>query len=319
MTDTSPTFSVLLAAHNGEASIAATLDSVIAQSRSDWEVIVVDDGSADSTAAIAATYASKDPRIKVISKPNGGTSSARNVAARASSAPLLALLDQDDSYLPEYFEGMGHFIDGHPDYEIYSCNAFYSRDDGRFVPRNPVESEECSFTLEDLLGGCHIHPQALFRRSIFDAVGGFDEDSRCWTEDYDFWLRALVAGARHIYNPQVLAIYRWSSAQKSSDAAACIKSDIYVLQKLARCGSLKGRSRRIARRRIRECKVALANPVRAELEQDLASGNLASARSLYLRSRRAWSSQAKYLLALPVMMVSPWLFAHLFEAGRSAQ
>lgn len=314
-----PAFSVLIPAYNGETTLTGALDSLIAQSRSDWEAIVVDDGSTDSTAAVAAAYASRDSRIRVLSKANGGTSSARNAAARVASAPLLALLDQDDYYLPEYFERVGRFIDVHPSFDIYSCNAFYLLEDGRLEPRHPSDSPVRSYSLEEMLKSSCIHPQAMFRRSVFDLVGGFDEDRRCWTEDYDFWLRAMVAGARHIYNPELLAVYRWASAQKSSRAVTCAESDTYILAKLVDGGDLHGKALRIAKRHLKQktsdC-VVLTHPVRAELEARLARGDLTSARSLYLRSRTGWSTPGKYLLGLPVMMLSPRLFSRLFQGHR---
>jgi glycosyltransferase involved in cell wall biosynthesis len=317
-----PAFSVLIPAYNGESTLAGALDSLIAQSRSDWEAIVVDDGSTDSTAAIAAAYAARDPRIRLFSKPNGGTSSARNVAARLASAPLLSLLDQDDYYLPEYFERMGRFIEEHPTFDIYSCNAYYLHEDGRLEPRHPLDSPVRSYTLEEMLKSSCIHPQAVFRRSVFDLVGGFDEDRRCWTEDYDFWLRAMVAGARHIYTPEILAVYRWASAQKSSQAVTCAESDAYILAKLVDSGALHGKALHIAKRHLRQktsdC-VVLTHPVRAELEARLARGDLTSARSLYLRSRTGWSTPVKYLAGLPVMLISPRLFSRLFQGHRPGE
>jgi glycosyltransferase involved in cell wall biosynthesis len=284
--------------------------------------VVVDDGSTDATLRVAREYAASDPRIVCASKENGGTSSARNVAAGIASAPLFALLDQDDYYLPEYFEKMGRFIDEHPDFEIYSCNAYHSYGDGPLVPRHDPAGAVRSFTLDDMLQGCRILPQAVFRREVFDLVGGFDEDRRCWTEDYDFWLRAMVLGARHIYDPEPLAVYRWSPSQKSSSDVACAGSDAYILDKLVRSGTLTGKRLRTAKRRAylqARAVTALADPVRRDLQRRLLSGNFREARSLYLRSRRGWADPVRYALALPVMMVSPRLFARLFMARRERQ
>ncbi len=316
----SPTFSVLIAAYNGEPSLPTALDSLIAQTRTDWEAIVVDDGSTDRTAQVAARYAAADPRIRAVSKDNGGTSSARNAAARLAVAPYLALLDQDDYYLPTYFEAIGEFIDAHPDFDIYSSNAFHQTDDGPLTPRHDPSGAPRSFTFDDMLEGCRILPQAVFRRSVFTSVGGFDEDRRCWTEDYDFWLRAMLAGARHIYDPEPLAVYRWSPSQKSASAVSCAASDAYILGKLVDGGAISGRRLRRARRRrdlqARAC-VALADAVRPELESRLRAGDFSGARSLYLRSHRGWANRRKYLLGLPVMMLSPRLFARLFVADRA--
>jgi hypothetical protein len=203
----------------------------------------------------------------------------------------------------------------HPDYEIYSCNASVRHEDGHLSLRHEHDIGVRSFTFDDMLEGCRILPQSIFRRSVFDCVGGFDEDRRCWTEDYDFWLRAMVAGARHIYNPEPLAVYQVSSSQKSASAVACARSDAYILGKLVDSGRLTGRRLRRARRRrhlqTRACD-ALADPVRPELEQRLLAGDFRSSRSLYVRSRAGWANQRMYLLGFPVMMLSPRLFRQLF-------
>lgn len=314
-----PVFSVLLAAYNGEAVIGRALESLRAQTRPDWEAIVVDDGSIDGTAAVVESYAALDPRIRLFRKANGGTSSARNVAAAHASAPLLALLDQDDAFLPAYFERMGAFIDAHPGFEIYSCNAFYERDDGSREPRFPEDSPIRSYSLEEMLAQSRIHPQALFRRSLMVLTGGFDEDRRCWTEDYDFWLRAMIAGACHIQSPEILAVYRWSADQKSSSSLACADSDAYILAKLIDGGQLRGDALRIARRHLRNRRrdrEVLTNEPRAELERRVRSGDLRGVRTLYMRSSKGWSSPWKWFAAMPLVLVAPRSFARLLS-GRA--
>lgn len=316
-----PTFSVLLPAFNGEAVLSDALDSLIGQTRTDWEAVVVDDGSTDSTAEVARSYAARDERITVIVKPNGGTSSARNTAGRVASGRYFALLDQDDYYLPSFFERIGVFIEAHEGYDIYSCDALYCSDDGQLVKRPQSPEGITVYTIEDLVEGCCIHPQAVFRREVFETLGGFDEDPLCWTEDYDFWLRALCLGFRHIYDPEPLAVYRWSASQKTSSAVRCVESDAYILRKLVDSGCLRGRILRRARQRARiqaRAAVVIGDPARIELERRVAAGDLSGFRRLYLASYRGWASPLKYVAALPLAMISPRSMSRLL-ASRAAR
>lgn len=313
---TTPAVSVLIAAYNAEATLADALDSLLAQSRADWEAVVADDGSTDSTAAIAAEYAARDPRISVVSKINGGTASARNAAARVASAPLLALLDSDDQYTPGFLDRVGEFVDQHPGFDIYSVDAFLLGGCGHLEPDTlHPDSLIRSFVADDLLVTNRIRVYGVFRRSVFDLLGGFDEDPRCAMEDYDFWLRALLAGARHIHLPERLAVYRQSATTKTADALAGSESNVYMFRKLIRSGVLSRIQLRIARsslrRWVRAAELVRFAPIRSELESGLRRGDTAGARALYLRSRRGWVSQVKWALGLPVMLASPRVFARV--------
>ncbi len=92
--------SVMMPAYNAERYIRPAMESLLAQTYSRWELIVVNDGSKDATAAIARSF--DDPRIRVIDQPNGGEASARNTALRTMRGEFVAFLDADDAYLPEH-------------------------------------------------------------------------------------------------------------------------------------------------------------------------------------------------------------------------
>src|SRR5919106_5413407 len=92
--------SVIMPAYNAEKYIAGSIRSVIVQTYSDWELIVVDDGSTDSTATVVQEFVARDPRIKYIFQENGRLGKARNTGIRNSSGPLIAFLDSDDLWVP---------------------------------------------------------------------------------------------------------------------------------------------------------------------------------------------------------------------------
>jgi len=311
-----PTFSVLVAAYNAAGTIAETLDSLLAQTRGDWEAIVVDDGSADETAAIVMGYAARDPRITVQSKVNGGTASARNFAARIASGRMWCLLDADDLYLPGYLDHMGRFIDEHPDRDIYSASGYYFRDQETPWPDEfPENRSVCTYRVEDMLAKDCFSVHSVFRPRVFALAGGFDEDPRMVNEDYCFWLTAMLRGATHIHNPERLWMYRMSEGQKTSDRIRCMRSDVYLLGGLIARKEIVGSRARIARSARRElltsCRMIRSHQRRVELERQLTCGELKCARLEYLLAWRAYGSKAKYLAGLPIMLLSPSLFGRL--------
>src|SRR6187402_2985229 len=97
-----PAVSIILPAYNVAVYLAIAIDSVLSQTFTDYEALIVDDGSTDATYAIACDYARRDARIKVFQQPNGGIASARNHGLRAAASPLIALLDCDDLWTPGY-------------------------------------------------------------------------------------------------------------------------------------------------------------------------------------------------------------------------
>ena len=96
-----PKISVVVPIYKVEECLAWCLDSLLAQDMPDWEGVLVNDGSPDSSRDIAATYCEKDARFKLVDKPNGGLSSARNAGIAASTAPIVAFLDSDDRFTPD--------------------------------------------------------------------------------------------------------------------------------------------------------------------------------------------------------------------------
>jgi len=238
-------------AYNSGGTLAQTLDSVLAQTLEDWEIVIVDDGSSDDTGDIADSYAERDPRIRVIHQQNAGCGPARGVAVDNARASLIARLDQDDLYVPTYLEEMAAFVDANPDYEIYSCNGEMFFPDGRTMPfhRDPRYDRVMSLTFEEMAIENGVFSPAVFRKSIYEAAGGFR--SGVWAEDYDLWMRAMAAGARHIYLPRILVRYRISEGQMSGDWLRTWESAVFVLTSLRRRTPLTGEQDRMVRAALR--------------------------------------------------------------------
>ena len=135
-----PRFSVVVPAYNGSETIAATIESVLGQTETDLELIVVDDGSADDTVAVVSRFRS-DPRVTLIEQENQGTAAARNTGIAAAQGEYVAFLDNDDLWMPEYLAEAGAALDREPDAGFAYCDA-WGFDDAtrRFLRRTELES-----------------------------------------------------------------------------------------------------------------------------------------------------------------------------------
>jgi glycosyltransferase involved in cell wall biosynthesis len=225
----SPTFSVVMAAHNSAATIAESIESVRRQTRSDWELIVIDDGSKDSTAEVGERF--DDPRIRVVREAeNRGPSAARNRGISLARAPLVCTLDSDDLMLPQFLETMASTLDNAAEASVAFTDAWVLDDASGRVrkssamasakPPDPVPADTRTFLVE-LLRRNFIFNSVAARRESLLAVGGYDE--RLWIdEDWELWLRLAAAGVRFARAPRLLAVYRKHGASLTSDSQRLI-------------------------------------------------------------------------------------------------
>lgn len=224
----SPVLSVITPAYNAEAYLAACIESVLAQSMTSLEVIIVDDGSGDRTAGIIAKYAALDRRVHGFRGQNRGMSYARNVAMRHARGRYFALLDPDDLWEPGFAATMVGLLERRPDVAVISPNAWYLGGgalDGRPVRPWPANPHEIRFI--DMIEQVDaVFAMSVFRREVYDTIGGFNE-ARYRSEDYEFWLRAAAADFRFITSPEPAARYR--NRADTADQAALLESVMSVL------------------------------------------------------------------------------------------
>jgi glycosyltransferase involved in cell wall biosynthesis len=229
-----PRFSIVVPAYQAASTLGETLDAILAQTFEDWECIVVDDGSTDDTRTIATAYADRDPRIRVVHQDNQGTGGAYNAGVRSARGEFVAICSADDILLPGHLSAMSAFIDAEDGYEIYSSNGyFWSPGVSKELAYGPGERESiASFDLPNVIHKCFFSVGAAYRRELFGAVGGYRLG--VYGEDYDFWLRAMAAGARQRYLPEPLALHRVSATQKSAQLEKVYQGDIRLLTDLRR-------------------------------------------------------------------------------------
>lgn len=207
-----PQVSILMPIRNEERYIQAALDSLYRQTFTNWELIAVDDGSSDQTAAILDDAAGKDNRVQVIHRSNGGLVAALNAGLEACRAPLLARLDGDDICHPRRLELQIAYLDTHPDTGLAACNF-------RHFPRTGLKQgmidyeawqnglTDHSLIIRDLfVESPFVHPSIMARRTVLDELGRYHDND--WPEDYDLWLRMAAAGVKFARLPQTLLFWR---------------------------------------------------------------------------------------------------------------
>ena len=180
-----PFVSVILPTYNRYAFVGQAIDSVLNQTFTDFELIVVDDGSTDNTPALLDQYGD---RINVIRQENRGVSAARNSGIRSASGNAIALLDSDDYWLPKKLEEQVAFFEAHPDALICQTEELWFRNGKRVNPKKR-HRKPSGMIFEKSLPLCLVSPSAvMIRKLLLDEVGLFDETLPA-CEDYDLWLR----------------------------------------------------------------------------------------------------------------------------------
>jgi glycosyltransferase involved in cell wall biosynthesis len=228
--------SVIMPAYNGEQFIAQSIMSVLNQTFTDFELIVVDDGSTDRTAEIVSGIQRQDDRVRFLRQENSGQAAARNIGISKSQGDLIAFLDQDDLWIEQKLELQTKAIEASGADIVFSGGYIFSGAD--------VTCETISFAqLEGKLSGPEMFRllfienripilTAIVRKEALASVGPLEEDRRYQNaDDYDLWLRLAAAGATFLALPERLVRYRAHSAQASSNTVRMLQAELAVLQK----------------------------------------------------------------------------------------
>jgi glycosyltransferase involved in cell wall biosynthesis len=192
--------------------LPAALCSLARQTFTDWELIVVDDGSSDDSPAILATAAQKDARIRIIRQHGEGLVIALNTGLAACKSQLIARMDGDDICHPLRLERQVAYLDNNPDVGLVACNF-------RHFPRPHLKQGMLAYeTWQNALAdhdlilrdrfieSPFVHPSIAARRELINAMGGYRDLG--WPEDYDLWLRLADAGTRFARLPDLLFFWR---------------------------------------------------------------------------------------------------------------
>lgn len=207
----SPLVSVIIPAYNVAPYIGETLDSLLAQTYTDYEVVVINDGSTDETEAAVAPYRARfGERMLYQRQANNGSASARNAGLRSARGRYIALLDGDDVWEPEFLAKMLALLESDLSFDLVFPNAWFlgsPRYSGREYQSVYPASEPVTFE-RVLRRECYIFGLVLFKRDLLDTVGYYDEELGM-SEDFDLWLRMLQHGCRFGFTREPLVKYRW--------------------------------------------------------------------------------------------------------------
>lgn len=304
-----PEVSVVIPAYKAARFIAETLDSVFAQTFKDFEVVVVNDGSPD-TEELERALEPFAARIKYVRQENLGAGAARNRGLRETRAPLVAFLDADDIWLPNFLEEQTRFL-REGNHDLVYCDALLFGDSPH-AGRTYMETESPSrgeVTFRKLIfWECNVITSgALARRQKIIDAGFFDETMRN-SQDFELWVRMFRRGASISYQRKVLLRYRCHRGSLSSgDAVEQVRRQIRVVERFGEYTDLKTEERAVLSE--------MMEKLRADLELEmckrhLRGGDFREARASLKRAndyRRSWKLRA----ALVAMRVAPRLLARL--------
>jgi glycosyltransferase involved in cell wall biosynthesis len=231
---------VVVPMYNAEKTISATLQSIVAQTHENLDIVVVDDGSTDTSIDLVEAWQARDGRIRLIRQENAGVSIARNAGAAATDAEFLAFIDADDLWAPPKIElQLQTLVDGGPAVGLVYCWYATIDTDDRIVTFGPQPRDEgwvlsglCAY---NLIGN---GSTLLVRRAAFEAVGGFDPGLRAQgydgAEDFLFCFR-IAELAEFRVMPRYLVGYRQTPNSMSTHSLRMYKaSNIVLLEYRAR-------------------------------------------------------------------------------------
>ena len=209
-----PKLTVLMPVFNAEEYIGEAIQSVLEQSYPDFELMIIDDGSTDSSRLIIDSY--KDDRLRVIKQPHQGVAIALNHGLEEAKGEYTARFDADDICLPGRFEKQVRFLDDNPGYIIVGCNAIYIDEKGHYLFDYYCRAHEHEEIMKSLYSYCpFIHSGVMYRTKVVISGGGYSPDAHNF-EDYLLWIQLSEFG-RFANLPEQLIKVRFNPGSATID------------------------------------------------------------------------------------------------------
>jgi glycosyltransferase involved in cell wall biosynthesis len=223
----SPLFSVLVPTYNHGRYVGAALDSLLSQTRPDWEALVVNDGSTDDTPQVIDAYARRDPRIRVFNKPNGGCASALNLGLEHAVGEWVLWLSSDDTFEPDKLAIHVEWFKRRPHVRFFHTH-FFHRDlatGDKSAPPLWRRLPEDRWQVLEMLESTYIAPLTMcVHRSLFGKVKHFDEGLR-WAQDYDMMLRLLRVAVAFLIDERTCSMGQHPAQGSAVEGATNIMMD----------------------------------------------------------------------------------------------
>lgn len=205
-----PLVSIIVPCYNQQQYINDALQSVFDQTYTNWECIVMDDGSTDNSKDYIQQWVKKDSRFSYNYKTNGGIVETRNHAIAKANGTLILPLDGDDKIAPEYIEQAVSQFTSAPDTKLVYCNKIFFGIINKQEPCPP-------YSFEKMLYENQIHHAAMFRKKDFEATGGYNSNMFDGLEDWDFWLTLLSPQDKVVKLDGYFYYYRIKKISRSTE------------------------------------------------------------------------------------------------------
>lgn len=228
--------SIITPIYNGERFVAQTIESVLAQTYTDWEMIIINDGSKDNSEKIVRQYTEQDSRIKLYSQPNGGSAAARNNGIRRAKGRYIALLDADDLWEPFFLESQLELMKKHDALLVYGSHKRIDENGNECLKPFIVPER---VTYKDMLKTCSISClTGLYDTSKYGKVY-LHEEFRSLRDDYIYWLEIIKQTGEAWGNQRIIGSYRIFSQSVSSNKKKVVKPQFLVYYKVEKLGIIR--------------------------------------------------------------------------------
>ena len=225
--------SVVIPLYNKQESIVATLQSVLAQTYQNFEIVVVDDGSTDNSAQVVEELIETHPSlqgrdgVRLVKKPNGGVCSARNRGIQEAKYDYIALLDGDDLWDEHYLEEQVRLIQDFPEAMMWGIN-FAEMSNGKLIrtlptglPKEYRGYVENYFQIPGRISDLFCSSSVVIKKEVFDRVGYFDERIK-YAEDSDMWFRIIATYPVAFYD-KYMAFYQYDAENRAMNRTRMLK------------------------------------------------------------------------------------------------
>lgn len=218
-------FTIITITYNSVSYLEETMKSVLEQDEADFEYLIIDGGSTDSTLPLVKRYAASDPRIRWVSEPDSGISDAMNKGIRMARGTVIAHLHSDDYYLPGTLQSVWNSFVKHPGagWLVGRCRVVDGAGTLLYEPPIPVELTFRQLLYRNLVP----HPATFIKRSCFDEVGVFSENLR-YAMDYDLFLRLSVRQSPLLLDRAVTAFRHHSGSLSSSAELSAYREEYQI-------------------------------------------------------------------------------------------
>jgi len=303
-----PLVSVIIPAYNASEFIAETLDSVFAQTFTDFEVVLINDGSPD-TEALERVLQGYPSNLHYIKQENQGAAAARNTGLRSANGEFIAFLDADDTWFPSFLEQQMEFL-SHSNADFVFCDALLvgetsvaGRTFMRMQPSRGAVTSENLLSLEVTV----LTSTVVARKAPILKVGLFDETIRRG-HDFDLWLRLAKLGIRFAYHHDVLAHHRIVESGLSGGTISQLERTLAVLEAIKAKGLTPSEQQALQfnmNRTLRE--LALENGKEKLIDRDFAGARK------YFNEARKFRHSWKLLMVCLALRISPDFLRHLYR------